>query len=116
MKLFLATILRNGGVPELNLDFFSKGSFMQLNAFSLKSGVCEMLEGKDHRAVDKVFPIIDAYINGATGFQNDANMIGFHRMYFNTEFKVVLQNNGRGWFVTELENCAEAFVRSNIRL
>lgn len=46
-----------------------------------KRGVLGMLEGKDYQAVRMEVPIIRAYIDRVTEFQNDAYMTGAHPMY-----------------------------------
>lgn len=54
-----------------------------------------------------VFQNVGAYIDHSMASQNDADITGFHRMYFNIVFKVVSPNYGQGWSVAELETLSD---------
>lgn len=81
-------------IPCLHVDFSSNSCSTQFNSLFLNNGLNGTLQEKDFRAVSMVFPIIAAYTDRETGFQNDANVTGVHFMYSNTVSKLVSQNYG----------------------
>lgn len=103
LNSLLAAIERKAGVIGLHVEISGKGCSTQLNDLFLNSCVRVVLEGKGHRPKNVVFPIIWAYIDCATGFRNDANRTGAHRMYYDLMFKVLSQNCGWGWSAAKLE-------------
>lgn len=56
------------------------------------------------------YPIIGTCVNKATGFPNDTNMTGGHRIYFNMLSKIVSQNYRRGQPVAKLETLCREVV------
>lgn len=97
------SIEREAGVPDLLVNFSSQSCFVQLNGRFLNVFVREMLLGKDYHEMDMLFPVIVAYNDSATGFQNDPNMIGVKRIHINMISKEVSRNYGLAWFVAELK-------------
>lgn len=90
---------------------------MPVNGHFINSGIHELLEKKNYRAVDMVLPIIGAYINCTTRFQNDANRTCLHRMCSNMKSKPLSRNYERGYSVVESDkNYADKFVGLNTRL
>lgn len=51
-----------------------------------------MLKGKSCRKVEMIFPIFGSYFNRAIGFQNETNMTGVHRIYYDNVSKVLWEN------------------------
>lgn len=80
VDFLLAANTRDAGDPELPLASFSKGCPMYVNSLSLNNDIRGMLEEKDNHAVHIAFPILEAYIDHATGLQNDANLIVDNRI------------------------------------
>lgn len=93
---------RKTGVPGLHVDCSSKGYSMHWNALFLNNGVSGMLKRENYRAVKTVFLPIQAYVDDAARFQNDANITCVLRSYSDTVSKVVSQNYGQAWIVAEL--------------
>lgn len=102
MNSFLASVDREADIPGLHVYFSGNGYSMQLYGLFLNRGVCEMLEGKNYRAVNMVFLNKGAYIDGATRFQYDRNWTGVHRICSNIVSKVMSRNCDQGWSVEEL--------------
>lgn len=91
----LVAIDREVDVPGLRADFSSNGFSMLLSCLSLNNSVRKMFVGKDYRAVDMLFSIIEAYYDRATEFQTDTYMAGIHHIYFSSVSKVVSQHCDR---------------------
>lgn len=77
----LADIQKNYPAPGLQVDFSKKEASVQLNGFFMKEGIKGMLEGKNYRSVDMVFPFISAFIDRVTGFENAADMTRVCTLY-----------------------------------
>ena len=84
----LAEIEKNYSATGLHVDFSKKEKTAQLNGFFLRDGVRGMLEGKNYRAIDLVFPFIAAFVDRALGFQDQPTLTTLNMMY--TELMLTL--------------------------
>lgn len=57
------------GVPGLHIDISSNGCCMQLNGIFQKSGIGQMLKGKDCCALNMIFPTIEPISMVRQGFK-----------------------------------------------
>jgi len=67
----LAEIEKKYPATGIHVDFSKKEKTAQLNGFFLRDGVRGMLEGKNFRSIDLVFPFIASFIDRALGFQGN---------------------------------------------
>ena len=63
---YLRVIDENSGITSLRVDFSTKAASATLNGLFLENGVRGMLEGKDYRNVDMVFPFVCAFLDRKT--------------------------------------------------
>ena len=63
---YLRAIQEDSGMSSLKVDFSSKNASITLNGLFLENGIRGMLEGKDYKTVDFVFPFIAAFIDRIT--------------------------------------------------
>jgi len=77
----LAEIEKNYPATGLHVDFSKKEKSAQMNGFYLRDGVRGMLEGKNYRAVDMVFPFLAAFFDRAVGFSQDPSFTALNTMY-----------------------------------
>lgn len=63
----LKRIQEESYVQGLNVDFSSGDSCNALNGLFTRDGICGMLEAKNYRQVDQVFPFIAAFIDRVVG-------------------------------------------------
>lgn len=107
----LAAANLDTGFSGLYVETPSKGSYMQLNERFLNRGFCEMLKRKNFWSLNILFPILGAYADRETGFQNYASITGVCRSYSNIVSSVCHRNMAKGSLRWKLESCAEIFVR-----
>lgn len=90
LNFLLQGIEREAEVPGLHVDSYSKGRSTKMNGLFLNSGVHGMLEKRDYRAVQKVYPIIGAYIKQATGFRilRDYDWVSPHIFQYDVQSRV----------------------------
>lgn len=77
----LATIEREGEVPGVRIDFGKVCGTSGLDGIFTKNGLKGMLEGRDYKGLDKVFPFVAAFIDRCTGHERTAPMTRVHTMY-----------------------------------
>lgn len=63
-----------------------------------------MLEGKENRALDIVFPFVLAYVDTWTGFQDDAPLTKLHVQYTELTNRLMTDNFHNGWSSSDLDN------------
>lgn len=78
---YLSFINDTHSLPDLNVDFSRKDSSLQLNGLFLHSGVRGMLEGKDYRNVDKVFPFVMAFVDRVLGHTTSCPLTNIAVLY-----------------------------------
>jgi len=77
----LAEVENTYPASGLHVDFSKTEKTSQLNGLFLREGVRGMLEGKNFRAVDMVFPFVLSFIDRILGFQGTADLTSVHTMY-----------------------------------
>ena len=77
---YLRAIETDSGISYLRVDFSSKNASVTLNGFFLETGVRGMLEGKDYRNVDFVFPFVAAFIDRITQ-ESNGDLTTIHVLY-----------------------------------
>ena len=78
------TLLRcmeaDSGLPDLHIDFSSKDASSRLNGIFLTNGLRGMLEGKDYRNLDTVFPFVASFLDTVTGSKS-GDLTTVHTLY-----------------------------------
>jgi len=77
---YLRAIDEDSGMSSLRVDFSSKNASITLNGLFMENGIRGMLEGKDYKTVDYVFPFIAAFIDRITQEQ-DGKLSSIHILY-----------------------------------
>ena len=89
----LATIEKDFGAPGLHIDFSKHERSTQLNGLYVREGLRGMLEGKNYRALDMVFPIIVGFLERCLGFASAPVLTDLHVRYselmLKTQFDIV---------------------------
>ena len=67
-------------ISSLHIDFSTKDNTCRLNGILLEAGVRGMLEGKDYRNLDFVFPFVAAYVDKISGCTSNGLTL-VHTMY-----------------------------------
>ncbi len=67
----LRAIEEDSDIPNLHLDFSTKEASSTLNGLFLNNGIRGMLEGKDYRNLDYVYPFVMAYVDRITNCINN---------------------------------------------
>ena len=75
-------------ISQLHVDFSKKESSTQLNGIFLATGIRGMLEGKDFKNLDYVFPFIAAYVDRFRDKPNDPSLTVINAMYSDLLFKL----------------------------
>lgn len=94
----LRLIERDSGIAQLHVDFSTKDMSSALNGIFLQTGLRGMLEGKDYRALDHVFPFVAAFIDNVTQSQ-DGTVTKIHMAY--SELIQELENIDRVTGITD---------------
>ena len=76
----LRAIERDSGVSGLHVDFSGKDASSRLNGIFLQTGLRGMLEGKDYRRLDTVFPFVAAFIDTVAGSET-GQLTKVHMLY-----------------------------------
>lgn len=76
-----AALERHLLLPGLGIDFSQRESSLKLNGILLNGGARRILEGKECRAIDMVFPILCGFIDHVTGYAKSPKMTKVHAMY-----------------------------------
>ena len=76
----LRTMEKDSGLPDLHIDFSSKDASSRLNGIFLTKGLRGMLEGKDYRNLDTVFPFVASFLDTATG-STTGDLTEVHTLY-----------------------------------
>ena len=63
----LRVIEKDSGISRIHVDFSTKEASSRLNGLFMDNGIRGMLEGKDYRNLDFVFPFVAAYIDRFIG-------------------------------------------------
>jgi len=77
----LRDIQENNHTPGLHFDFSTKDCSKQLNGIFTNDGLKGMLEGKDYRNLDYVFPFVTAFIDKITGQNNNPELTEINIIY-----------------------------------
>lgn len=93
----LSAIEQNFRAPGLHVDFSKYGDSTQLNGLFTKDGLRGMLEGKDYRSVDMVFPFVAAFIYRCTGLEEDAPLTRINTTYSEIFNKLLNDGPEEGW-------------------
>lgn len=115
----IAAMERDNDVTGLHVDFSSRGESVQSNGIFVNSGIRGMLEGKDYRSVNTVFPIMSIYSDRVVWFQGSPNLTEAHAMSTTLMNKVMPQNNCREWSarnVKRLWETVRCFKRAVVEL
>jgi len=115
---YLRCIERDNGVPDLHVDFSSKDTSDRLNGIFLQTGLRGMLEGKDYRKLDTVFPFIASFIDTVSGSET-AELTRVHMQY--TEIILALESidNNTGIdksILADIQNKITAFKQNTTNL
>ena len=114
----LRCIEADSGLPDLHVDFSSKDASSRLNGIFLTTGVRGMLEGKDFRKLDTVFPFVASFVDTVTGSDSGA-ITNVHTQY--TEIIRDLEMIDKTTGVTKvilgvLSSKIESFKRQTVQL
>lgn len=115
---YLRCMERDNGVPDLHVDFSSKDASDRLNGIFLQTGLRGMLEGKDYRKLDTVFPFVASFIDTISGSET-AELTRVHMQY--TEIILALESidNTTGidkTILADIQNKITAFKQNTINL
>ena len=95
------TILRffqsHSFMPGTRIDFSKKDCSSQLNGIYTSTGLRGMLEGKDYKALDTVFPFVFAYVDIWLQQETEASLTSVHVNYTDLVQQIMSDNNGLGW-------------------
>jgi hypothetical protein len=86
----LRAIQNDSATTAIHIDFSTKEASSALNGFFLESGIRGMLEGKDYRNLDYVFPFVAAFIDRVSGLQEEG-ITTVHTVYSNLLFKLFVE-------------------------
>ena len=89
-------------MPGTRIDFSKKEASSQLNGFYTSTGLRGMLEGKDFKALDFVFPFIFAYVDTWLGYEDSAPLTKLHVSYTSLTNQIMSDNYGNGWSTSDL--------------
>ena len=81
----LRAIEEDSTTTSIHVDFSTKETSSALNGLFLESGIRGMLEGKDYRNLDYVFPFVAAFIDRVTGCE-EGGITTVHTVYSNLPF------------------------------
>lgn len=76
----LRAIQIDSSTTSMKIDFSTKETSSTLNGIFLETGVRGMLEGKDYKTLDYVFPFVAAFVDRITGCQRDG-ITAVHTLY-----------------------------------
>lgn len=93
----LAAIENQFGAPGFHVDFSTKEKSQQLNGLFLNNTIRGMLEGKDFKCLDMVFPFVAAYIDRVTGYQDNAPLTDICTSYTTLMQDLLYDNTSTGW-------------------
>lgn len=68
-------------MPGVRIDFGKVCGTSGLDGILTKNGLNGMLEGRDYKGLDKVFPFIAAFLDRCTGHERTVPMTRVHTMY-----------------------------------
>ena len=99
-------------MPGTRIDFSKSYCSSSLNGLYPSTGLRGMLEGKDFKALDTVFPFIFAYVDTWLGQHSEAPLTSIHSRYTSLVQQVISDNDGLGWSpdcLTSLEESISSF-------
>ena len=99
---YLRAIQSDSGISSLRVDFSSKNASVTLNGLFLETGIRGMLEGKDYRNVDFVFPFIAAFIDRITQ-ETKADLTSIHVLYSDLLHHLSVEVDNKGLNKPRLE-------------
>lgn len=94
---------------SIHIDFSTKEASSALNGIFLQTGIRGMLEGKDYRNLDYVFPFVAAFVDRISGCE-EGGITAVHTLYSNLLFKLFTEIENDGISYIELRKI-EALVR-----
>ena len=77
----LAAIQNQYPLSGVNVDFSKKEASTSLNGLFTADGLKGMLEAKEYRAIDYVFPFVAAFVDRALGNEKNPHQTIIHSMY-----------------------------------
>ncbi len=100
---YLRALQSDSGIASLHIDFSSKNASATLNGIYLDSGLRGMLEGKDYRNVDYVFPFICSFIDKITQ-QDSASLTSIHVKYSSLLHQLESEIDSKGLTLRRLQS------------
>lgn len=91
----LRAIEKDCTTTSMHIDFSTKETSSALNGFFLESGIRGMLEGKDYRNLDYVFPFVAAFIDRVTGCE-EGGITTVHTVYSYLLFRLFTEVEQHG--------------------
>ena len=76
----LRAVQMDSSTTSMKVDFSTKETSSRLNGIFLETGVRGMLEGKDYRTLDYVFPFVAAFVDRITGCKKNG-ITKVHSLY-----------------------------------
>lgn len=103
----LATIERKYFAPGLHVDFSKKEKSSTLNGLFGNDGLRGMLEGKNYRSVDLVFPFLMGFLDRVLGFQETPTLTKMHTTYTDLMVHCLHDAQTTGWTAKSILTVAE---------
>ena len=104
----LNTLLRffqaNSTLPGIRVDFSKNECTSQLNGIYTSTGLRGMLEGKDYKNLDSLFPFLYGYVDRWLGNAEDCHLTKLHTEYTDLQQSVMTDNHGYGWTDKDIQN------------
>ena len=101
-------------MPGMKVDLSKHEGSAQLNGIFLPTGLRGMVEGKDYRVLDIVFPFVFGYADIWLGSQDEAPLTRIHVFYTDLVNRLMSNNHSRGWSAAdmdELQNAVREFKK-----
>ena len=91
-------------MPGTRVDFSKKEGSSQLNGIYMTRGLRGMLEGKDYRALDVMFPFVFGYVDCWLGTSAEASLTKIHVSYTDLVNRLMTDNFGEGWSAADFSD------------
>ena len=90
-------------MPGIRYDFSKKECSTALNGIYTNTGLRGMLEGKDYKVLDTIFPIVFAYVDTWLSDNDSAPLTEVHTLYTDIINTILSDNHGNGWIADDLD-------------
>ena len=90
-------------MPGIRYDFSKKECSTALNGIYTNTGLRGMLEGKDYKVLDTIFPIVFAYVDTWLSDNDSAPLTEVHALYTDIINTILSDNHGNGWIADDLD-------------